>query len=65
MPKYRVSAAVVGSKYIGEFEAGSEEEAIDKAMSSDAAYVSVCHQCSRDISDPELENFCAELIEDA
>jgi hypothetical protein len=61
MPKYRVYGKVVGTKYIGEFEAATKEEAEQMAWENDEAYVSVCHQCSRDIEDPEIERM--EVIE--
>lgn len=54
MPRYRVSGTVTASKYLGEFEADSPEDAVDKALTSDAAYVSVCHQCAHDVEDPEI-----------
>ena len=62
MPKFHVSAAVTGSKYIGEFEAATKEEAIEMATNSSAAYVSMCHQCSDECQDPECTEFYAEVI---
>ena len=46
MQKYRVVGKVYASKYLGEFEANSPEEAVDLALNSDAASVCLCHQCS-------------------
>jgi len=54
MPKYRVYGKVVGTKYIGTFEAATKEEAEQKAWDDDGAWVSVCHQCARDVEDPEI-----------
>lgn len=64
MPRYRVVGTVIGSKYLGEFEADTPEEAVEKALDSEECHVSVCHQCSDDISDPEIDEAFAELIED-
>lgn len=61
MPKYSVYGKVVATKYIGEFEADSEDEAIK--MAEDEAYVSVCHQCSSEVEDPEIDEIFAELID--
>lgn len=60
--KYRVYAAVTGGKYIGEFEADTKEEAIDKAQDSDAAQVSLCHHCSSECESPETHKFIAEEV---
>jgi len=54
MPKYRVSAKVVGSKYIGDFEAESVEEAIEMAINSGECCASLCHQCSDECEDPDV-----------
>jgi hypothetical protein len=61
--KYSVYARVTGSKFIGEFEARTEEEAIELAEKSDEAWVSFCHQCSGNCEDPETSEFVAEKSE--
>lgn len=61
MPKFRVYATVTGGKYIGEFEAENKEAAIDAATQSDAACVSLCHQCASECEDAEIHTFTAEL----
>ena len=58
-----MSGIVTASKYLGEFEADSEEEAIEMALNSEEASVSICHQCSHDVSDPEINEANAELVE--
>lgn len=63
MPKFRCYAAVTGSKYLGEFEAATKEEAEEMAAESDEAYASLCHQCARQIEDPEVVSVTAELVE--
>lgn len=62
--KFRVSGTVVGSKYLGVFEAKTKEEAEEKALSSPEASVSLCHQCSSECEDPEIQEAHAELMED-
>ena len=64
MKIWSVTGSVVAGTYIGEFEAETGEEAIKKA--SRQAGVSLCHQCSGEISDPEIESltaFCEETGE--
>lgn len=56
--KWTVTGAVSASTYVGEFEAKTGEEAIEKAWRR--ADVSVCHQCARGISDPEVAYLTAE-----
>lgn len=55
MPKYRAYGVVVGTKYLGEFEAKNKKEAERKALESDECYVSICHQCSGEIDEPEID----------
>lgn len=64
MQKYRVYGAVTGGKYLGEFEANSPEEATQKALDSDAANVSLCHQCCDQCEDPEIHDAQADLVTD-
>jgi len=64
VPIYHVTGVVTGSKYLGHFEADSEEEAIEKAINSAAASVSMCHQCAEDCEDPEVHDATAWLAED-
>lgn len=56
---FDVYASVVGSKYLGKFEARSEEEAVQKALKSAAASISLCHQCADEVSDPEIDKATA------
>jgi len=59
--KYHVYAAVGATKYIGKFEADSEDEAIEKAARSKKAYApSLCHQCSHEMDVGDLYDFSAE-----
>ena len=62
MPKFGVTGIVVGSKYLGEFEADNAEAAVDLAMESDAVYVSMCHQCSDECEDPAIDSAEASPI---
>lgn len=56
--KYHVYAKVVGTKYIGDYEADSEEQA--EEMAGKDAYVSLCHQCSSECESPEIDGFVIE-----
>lgn len=62
--KYRVWGRVVGSKYLGEFEAETSEKALEMALDSDAASPSLCYHCSGECEDPVVEDGVAEEIED-
>jgi hydrogenase maturation factor HypF (carbamoyltransferase family) len=61
--KFNVYATVTGSKYIGEFEADSKEAAEEMAWKE--ADVSICHQCSKEIEDPEVTELVVEEVEEA
>lgn len=57
--KYRCYAIVTSSKYLGEVEADSEEEAKNEASEkfSDEMYISLCHQCASgiDLGDADIQ----------
>jgi hypothetical protein len=63
--KWAVYAKVTGSRYIGKFEADTEQEAIDEAnnKSPRCGIATVCHQCSDVIEEIEVEADCADEIE--
>lgn len=61
MPKYRVYGVITATKYLGEFEAENEEQA--EEMASKVAYVSICHQCSREIEGPEISEIIVDKVE--
>lgn len=56
MPKYRVYGVVIGSKLIGEYEAETPEQAKNMAADSDENYVSLCHQCAKEIDDAQVSD---------
>lgn len=62
MPKFRVYGSVVASKYLGIFEADTKEQAEEMAIKQ--ASVSVCHQCSNECTDPEIDEVTAEEVAD-
>ena len=47
--KYHVTLLFTGSKYFGEVEAGSKEEAQEIALNSDRNHACLCHQCTNEI----------------
>ena len=60
MSKYTIWIEGTYSKRVGEIEANSEDEAIEKACNELDGYVSLCHHCaSIDLSDGD---FTAEEI---
>lgn len=61
--KWSVTGVVVGSKYLGVFEAETKEEAEQMALESEKAYCSLCHQCTDECEDPEIDRCVAELEE--
>lgn len=64
MPKYAAYGVVQGTKYLGEFEAKSKEEAEDKALKSEFAHVSLCSYCISQCEDPEVTDVNLEKIEE-
>ncbi len=60
MKTYTITARIVGSKYIGEVEAASPQEALDKATDLPGFGASLCHQCCSECEDPEIDGFTAE-----
>lgn len=62
MKRWRAYGLVGASTYIGIVEAKTKEEAIEKAF--DCADVSVCHQCARTLSDPEVTGVEVEEVLD-
>jgi hypothetical protein len=52
--KYRAYAIASASRYLGEIEAGSKEEAEDIAFTLESCSMALCHHCSKiDIGDIE------------
>jgi hypothetical protein len=62
MARWRVTGAVTGSQYMGEFEAETADAAIDKANIAKGGSFGVCHQCSDVIEDAEVTACDADLI---
>lgn len=62
MKKWSVVGKVVGSKYLGDFEAETAEEAVEKALESDAAQVGMCHECFPECEDGQIEEATAEEV---
>lgn len=64
MAKYAVLGIIGASKFLGHYEAESEEEAIDKAEKNSSLYVSICHQCAEEIDIGEIYEIKADKIDD-
>jgi len=64
---WAVYGSIVGSKYLGEFEAETKEAAIQQALNSAEASISLCHECSHEISDPTVdeEHTTAESLDES
>lgn len=61
MPKYGVYASVGATMYLGEYEAETEDEAIEMAMKN-ASTPTLCHQCSGELDIGDIIDFEADLI---
>lgn len=57
--KYIIGAAITGSAVLGETEANSPEEAMERA-SQNFGDPSLCHQCSERVSDLEVDTLWAQ-----
>lgn len=60
--KFDVYGTVVGTKYLGEFEAESKEEAVALALESEGGIISLCHQCVSECEDGTVEEAVADEI---
>lgn len=59
MAKWSVYATVRGSKYLGDFEGDTPEEAQENALRENG-WISLCWQCSSEVEDAEIETTSAE-----
>lgn len=59
MAKWDVWAAVVGSKYMGQVEAETEEEAQALGNKLDS-HIGLCHQCSDEAEGLEVQDISVE-----
>lgn len=59
---WNVYGVVTGSKYLGEYQAETKEEAEDMALRDNGGGVSLCHRCSTHIDDPAVESAEAEEV---
>lgn len=57
MRTWTVTGSVVGSTWVGVFKAETGEGAIEQAWRT--VGISLCHECSRDVSDLEVEQMTA------
>ncbi|KVL67380.1 hypothetical protein [Burkholderia ubonensis] len=60
LKKFRVYGMFTCSKYLGEFEAETAEEAADKAAESEENHVSLCHHCAREM---DLDEYSASSFQ--
>jgi hypothetical protein len=60
LKRWRCYGAVTGSKYLGEVEAQTAEEATEKAFKLSEAHVSLCHQCAGECEDATIEEITVE-----
>jgi len=62
MAKYSVYGVINATKYIGEFEANSEEEAEEMAWDSETGFISICYHCSKEIEEPTIYEMVVEEV---
>lgn len=60
--KYRIYAAVKGTKYVGEIEAANMDEAEEMAQQHENLCVSFCHHCAAQLSDPMIDEVIVEPV---
>lgn len=63
MKKYGVWGIIGASVYLGDFEAESEEEAIEKAGETGCA-PTICYQCAREVDLGDIYDYEADEIVD-
>lgn len=65
MKTYQVYGTVRGSKYLGEVEAETAQEALERAPHEASLFdVRLCHQCSGECEDPEIDGYLVEGSDD-
>ncbi len=67
MAKYKIYGNYVFSKYLGEFEANTKEEAIEKALYDAEDSIELCASCSNQFEDRgylDEESCMAEVVGD-
>ena len=64
MARFHIHGIVSGVKYLGEYEAETEQEAKDMAFASNKAYVSLCYICDHECEDAQIVEVTAELASD-
>jgi hypothetical protein len=62
MPKFRVYGEVSAGKFMGTYEASNADEAIELPQNEEGS-VSVCHQCAREVDDPQIVRATATNVE--
>lgn len=62
MKKWHLTGRVVGGKYLGEVEAKTRKEAIEKGW--EIAGVHLCHVCSSQVEDAEIDEIEATCEDD-
>jgi hypothetical protein len=67
MAKWRIYGVMTADKFLGEVEADTEEEALMKADESEeingSAFVSLCHQCAREVNLGDIYEFQASKVD--
>lgn len=59
---YDVHATVIGTKFLGTFEANSPEEAEKMAEDSDEMFISLCHQCSTECENADISELHVDKV---
>ena len=62
MKTWRITGSVVGGKYLGEVEAETKEQAIEKGWK--LANVTFCHHCSGECENAVIDEIDAECDEE-
>jgi len=65
--KYRIYGIATISKFLGEVEADSKEQAEDKAYEelADELHIRICHQCSHEMQDtPQIDSLEVEEVKE-
>jgi ribose 5-phosphate isomerase len=60
--RWRAWGTVQGTKYIGIVAGQTEAQAIDAALNHENREVSLCHQCSSECEDPEINRVGVEEL---
>lgn len=60
MTIWQIYGVVGATKYLGEVEAETQEQAIEKGWKLETVHCSICNHCASEVGDPQITELIAE-----